>query len=116
MSAHPSQPPPGHGRPRVCDFCAATPAAWRYPAHPDQLTTVPIGEALVILPGGDWHACPICHHLVQAGNWEALSDRARLRHDQGAALWASFQAGRAGPPTPLHPNSDNGHQDGSASR
>jgi hypothetical protein len=50
-----------------------------------------------------WHACPACHLLVEAGQWDALSVGARLPHDQGAALWASFQAGRAGTPTPLHP-------------
>jgi hypothetical protein len=55
----------------------------------------------VIVPGGDWHACPACHHLVQAGQWNALSARARLPLEQGAALWASFQAARAGSPTPL---------------
>jgi hypothetical protein len=89
-------------RARTCDFCAATPAVWRYPTRGDQLTTVRIGEVLVIVPGGDWHACPACHQLVQAGRWEALSVRARLPHDQGAALWASFQAARAGTPTLLH--------------
>jgi hypothetical protein len=103
--------PAGYDRPgadparraRTCDFCAAAPATWRYPTHRDQLATVLIGDVLVIVPGGDWHACPACHHLVQAGQWEALSARARLPHDQGAALWASFQAARAGTPTPLHP-------------
>ena len=100
---------------RTCDFCAAAPAAWRYPARGDRLTTVLIGDVLVVVPGGDWHACPACHHLVDAGQWDALSARARLPHDQGAALWASFQAGRAGTPTPLHPP---GHDDqgGGASR
>jgi hypothetical protein len=90
-------------RARVCDFCAAAPAAWRYPTRRGQLNLVVLGEVLVIVPGGDWHACPACHHLVQAGKWDALSAKARLPHDQGAALWASFQAGRAGTPTPLHP-------------
>jgi hypothetical protein len=93
---------------RTCDFCAAAPAAWRYPTRGGHLATVLLGEVLVIVPGGDWHACPACHHLVQAGRWDALSVRARLPHDQGAALWASFQAGRAGTPTPLGPQ---GHDD-----
>jgi hypothetical protein len=95
-------------RARICDFCAAAPAAWRYPAQGGQLATVLIGDTLVIIPGGNWYACPACHLLVQAGKWEALSVRARLPHDQGAALWASFQAARAGPPTPLDPQ---GHDD-----
>jgi hypothetical protein len=90
-------------RARICDFCAAAPAAWRYPTRGGQLATVLLGEVLVIIPGGDWHACPACHLLVQAGQWDALSARARLPHDQGAALWASFQAARAGTPTPLDP-------------
>jgi hypothetical protein len=70
---------------------------------------------LVIVPGGDWHACPTCHHLIQASRWDALSARARLPHDQGAALWASFQASRAGTPTPLHPQGRGG-QGGGAGR
>ncbi len=102
-----------HDRP--CDFCAVAPAAWRYPARGDRLTTVLIGDALVVVPGGDWHACPACHHLVDAGQWDALSARARLPHDQGAALWASFQAGRAGKPIPLHPQGRD-DRDGGASR
>jgi hypothetical protein len=100
-------------RARTCDFCAAAPAAWRYPIRGGQLATVLIGDVLVLLPGGDWHACPACHHLVDAGQWDALSARARLPHDQGAALWASFQASRAGAPTPLHPQGPQ-DQDGSA--
>ncbi len=103
------------GRARTCDFCAAASAAWRYPTQPDQLNTVLLGDVLVIVPGGDWHACPACHHLVQASRWDALSVRARLPHEQGAALWASFQASRAGTPTPLHPHGRD-DQDGGASR
>jgi hypothetical protein len=102
-------------RARTCDFCAAAPAAWRYPTHRDQLATVLLGEVLIIIPGGDWHACPACHHLIQAGQWDTLSVRARLPHDQGAALWASFRAARAGTPTPLHPQGRD-DQDGSAGR
>ncbi len=104
-------------RARTCDFCAAAPAAWRYPTRGGQPLTVLIGDVLVIIPGGDWHACPACHHLVQAGRWDALSVRARLPHDQGAALWASFQAARAGTPTPLDPQGhDDWDQGGGASR
>jgi len=102
-------------RARTCDFCAAAPAAWRYPARGGQLATVLIGDTLVIVPGGDWYACPPCHHLVEAGQWNALSARARLPLDQGAALWATFQACRAGTPTPLHPQ-DRDDRDGGASR
>ncbi len=102
-------------RVRICDFCAAAPAAWRYPARGGQLTTVLLGDTLIIIPGGDWHACPACHHLVQASRWDALSVRARLSHDQGAALWASFQAARVGNPTPLDPPEHDG-QGGGASR
>jgi hypothetical protein len=100
---------------RTCDFCAAAPAAWRYPTQRDQLATVLLGEVLVIIPGGDWHACAACHLLLEAGKWDALSAKARLPHDQGAALWASFQAARAGTPTPLHPPSHD-DQGGGASR
>ncbi len=105
----------GSGRVRICDFCADAPAAWRYLTRGGQLATVLIGDALVIVPGGDWHACPACPHLIQAEQWDALSTRARLPGDQSAALWASFQAGRAGTPTPLDPQ---GHddRDGGASR
>jgi hypothetical protein len=103
-------------RARTCDFCAAAPAAWRYPARGGQLATVLIGDVLVIMPGGDWHACPACHHLVKAGRWEALSVRARLPHDQGAALWASFQAARAGTPTPLDPQAPKDHGQGEGER
>ncbi len=102
------------GRARTCDFCAAAPATWRYPTKGGRLNTVLIGEVLVIVPGGDWHACPACHALITTGQWDALSARARLPHDQGAALWATFQASRAGRPTPLDPHGRD-DQDGSAS-
>jgi len=102
-------------RVRTCDFCAAAPAAWRYPTRGGQLNTVLIGDALVIVPGGDWYACPACYLLVQAGKWDTLSARARLPLGQGAALWATFQACRAGSPTPLHPP-EHDDQAGGASR
>jgi hypothetical protein len=105
----------GSGRARICDFCAAAPAAWRYPTRGGQLNLVVLGEVLVIVPGGDWHACPTCHHLVEARRWDALSARARLPHDQGAALWATFQAARAGTPIPLDPQGRD-DQGGGASR
>ena len=105
----------GTGRARTCDFCAAAPATWRYPTRGGQLATVLTGDAPVSIPGGDWHACPACHALITTAQWDALSARAHLPHDQGAALWAAFQAARAGTPTPLDPQ---GHddRDGGASR
>jgi hypothetical protein len=86
---------------RLCDFCAATPAAWRYPVGRQRLGAVLVGELLVIVPGGDWYACPTCHLLVEAGGWSALSRRAGLPADQGAALWASFRERRDGPAVAL---------------
>src|SRR6266540_3037766 len=62
-------------RARICDFCAAAPAAWRYPTRGGQLATVLIGDVLVIVPSGDWHACPACHALITSGQWDALSAR-----------------------------------------
>jgi hypothetical protein len=87
--------------PRACDFCAAAPAAWRYPVQRDRLATVLVGELLVIVPGGDWYACPACHLLAEAAQWDALSKRARLPSDQGSALWASFRARLTGPAVAL---------------
>jgi hypothetical protein len=86
---------------RTCDLCADAPAAWRYPTRGDRLATVRLGDALVVVPGGDWYACPACHLLAEAGKWDALSERARLPVDQGDALWATFRALRAGPALPL---------------
>ncbi len=98
------------GRARTCDFCAAAPAAWRYPAHRERLAAVLVSELLVLVPGGDWYACPACHHLVETGGWDALSKRAGLPADQGAALWASFRARRTGPAVALgRPESPPGH-------
>jgi hypothetical protein len=113
MSAHDRRDADPTGRVRTCDFCAQQPATWRYPTRSGLV--VPAGRALVVLPGGPWHACPTCHALVQAGGWEALSARAGLPADQGAALWATFQAARAGTPTPLNPQGRD-DQNGGASR
>jgi hypothetical protein len=99
-------------RPRTCDFCATAPAAWRYPTRRGQLTPILGGDALVIVPGGDWYACPTCHHLVQAGQWQALSAKAHLPAGQGAALWAAFRAARTGNPVPLHPQRPNDAEGG----
>jgi hypothetical protein len=103
------RPPSPGGRARTCDFCAATPAAWRYPVWGGQLAPVLIGEVLVVIPGGDWYACPACRHLVEAGQWDTLSERARLPQDRGAALWASFQTSRAGAPILLDPQAPKDH-------
>jgi hypothetical protein len=97
----PAPTPALAGRARTCDFCAAAPATWRYPTRSGQPATVLLGDALVIVPGGDWYACPACHLLVEAGRWDSLSARARLPRDQGQALWATFRASRAGPAVPL---------------
>jgi hypothetical protein len=97
---------------RTCDFCATTPAAWRYPIAGGQLAPVLAGEVLVMVPGGDWYACPACHHLIQAGQWAALSAKAGLPAHHGAALWAGFQAARSGNPIPLHPRPNDPDQGG----
>jgi hypothetical protein len=102
-AADPDPTPAPAARARTCDFCAAAPAAWRYPARREPFATVLVGDALVILPGGDWYACPACHRLAEAGKWATLSERAGLPADQGAALWATFRAHRAGPAVPLDP-------------
>jgi hypothetical protein len=97
--------PPAAGvveREPTCDFCAAAPAAWRYPARPDAVT-VRTDDALVILQGGDWYACPVCSSLIEAAMWDALSQRAGLPLGQGEALWATFWASRTGPALPLDP-------------
>jgi transcriptional regulator with XRE-family HTH domain len=94
------QPADLAGRAPACDFCAATPAAWRYPARRDAIT-VRLQDALVLLQGGDWYACPACHLLVEAGKWDTLSERAHLPADQGDALWVTFRACRTGPARPL---------------
>jgi hypothetical protein len=86
----------------TCDFCAAAPAAWRYSAKRDAIT-VRLQDALVVLHGGDWYACPACHLLVEAGKWAALSERAHLPANQGDALWVTFRASRTGPASPLDP-------------
>jgi len=104
------------GRARICDFCATAPAAWRYPTRGGQHSPVLLGDALVVIPGGDWYACPGCHPLVEAGKWDTLSERARLPRDRGVALWASFQTSRAGTPIPINPQTpeDHGHGHGQA--
>jgi hypothetical protein len=83
----------------VCDFCATQPAAYRYPAS--RAGIIPVGGAVVVLPGGDWLACPACHLLVQAQQWDALSERALLSVVEGAALWAVFRKCRSGAAVPL---------------
>jgi hypothetical protein len=86
-------------RARTCDFCAAAPAAYRYPTR--RAGIVRIGGAVVVLPGGDWLACPACHLLVEAQLWDILSAQARLSAEHGVVLWAYFRESRGGPAVPL---------------
>ncbi len=79
----------------VCDFCASQPATYRYPTRRDGI--IPVGGSMVVLPGGDWFACPACHLLVEAQLWDTLSARARLSAEHGAVLWAYFRECRSGP-------------------
>ena len=79
----------------VCDFCADQPAIYRYPTR--HAGIVPVGDSVVVLPGGDWLACLACHLLVEAGQWDSLSARAKLSAEQGAVLWACFRQWRSGP-------------------
>jgi hypothetical protein len=96
----PDGPTAGSRRRRVvCDFCADQAAAYRYPTR--RAGIVPVGDAVVVLPGGDWFACPACHLLVEAGQWDSLSVRARLSAEQGAAFWAGFRQCRSGPAVAL---------------
>ncbi len=83
----------------VCDFCASQPATYRYPTRRDGI--IPVGGVVVVLPGGDWFACPACHLLVEAQLWDTLSARARLSAEHGAVLWAYFRECRSGPAVPL---------------
>jgi hypothetical protein len=83
----------------VCEFCADQPAAYRYPMR--RAGIVPVGGSVVVLPGGDWPACPACHLLIEDLQWDTLSARARLSAEQGAALWAAFREWRSGPVVPL---------------
>jgi hypothetical protein len=83
----------------VCDFCASQPATYRYSTRRDGI--IPVGGVVVVLPGGDWFACPACHLLVEAQLWDTLSARARLSAEHGAVLWAYFRECRGGPAVPL---------------
>src|SRR6266699_2714946 len=83
----------------VCDFCASQPATYRYSTRRDGI--IPVGGVVVVLPGGDWFACPACHLLVEAQLWDTLSTRARLSAEHGAVLWAYFRECRSGPAVPL---------------
>ena len=83
----------------VCDFCADRPATYRYPTR--RAGIVHISCAVVVMPGGDWLACPACHLLVEAQQWDTLSARARLSAKYGAVLWAYFRRCRSGPAVPL---------------
>jgi hypothetical protein len=68
----------------VCDFCADQPATYRYPTR--RAGMVRISNAVVVMPGGDWLACPACHLLVEAHQWDTLSAWANLSAEYGAVL------------------------------
>jgi hypothetical protein len=94
-----ADPKPETARRLLCDFCAKQPASYRYPT--DHAGMVALGDAMVVLPGSDWLACPACHRLVEAEQWDTLSERALLSAVDGAALWAVFRESRSGPVVPL---------------
>ncbi len=83
----------------VCDFCTRQPATYRYPTR--HAGIVQISSAVVVMPGGDWLACPACHLLVEAQQWDTLSAWANLSAQHGAVLWAYFRQCRSGPAVPL---------------
>jgi hypothetical protein len=83
----------------VCDFCASQPATYRYSTRRDGI--IPVGGVVVVLPGGDWFACPACHQLVEAQLWDTLSARAKLSAEHGAVLWAYFRECCSGPAVAL---------------
>jgi hypothetical protein len=83
----------------ACDFCASQPATYRYPTRRDGI--IPVGGSMVVLPGGDWFACPACHLLVEAQLWDTLSARAKLSAEHGAVLWAYFRECCSGPAVAL---------------
>jgi hypothetical protein len=67
---------------------------------PGGANAVRMGDALVIVVGT---LVRLPRLLLPRGGrlWDTLSGRARLPLDQGAALWVSFQASRAGISTSL---------------
>jgi len=83
----------------VCDFCADQPATYRYPTR--HAGIVRISNAVVVMPAGDWLACPACHLLVEAHQWDTLSAWANLSAKYGEVLWAYFRECRSGPAVPL---------------
>src|SRR6266699_3017321 len=67
----PDDPAMSSQRRPVCDFCASQPATNRYSTRRDGI--IPVGGVVVVLPAGDWFACPACHQLVKAQLWDTLS-------------------------------------------
>ena len=67
----------------ICDFCSVPNPAWSFPAKDFEL--VPLfervgatGIAMNPVPAmsrGPWLACDDCGPLVEAGLWEAVTDR-----------------------------------------
>lgn len=75
------------GDPMVCDFCSSVDVTWAYPAgdfQPDP--DLPQASA------GGWAACEPCAELIEAGDWEGLTDRATdaAVKRSGGVLDASF--------------------------
>jgi hypothetical protein len=80
-----------------CDFCGSRIVKWVYPAE------------------REWNACQKCHAAIQAGDREALLDRASLipvprtvsdRYaphflERARRLHEEFWEARAGPPRPF---------------
>ena len=56
----------------LCDFCSEPSVIFRYPA---QSFVAYVAAGIAGESVGDWAACAICHQLIQAGDWAALSER-----------------------------------------
>ncbi len=56
----------------ICDFCSEPKVTWRYPARSFDAYIFAgiVGESV-----GDWAACPICHSLIESGNYAELAER-----------------------------------------
>ena len=53
----------------MCDFCLAENARWALPV--EDYTAAPTGQNV-----GDWAACDVCASLLQADDWDTLTNRA----------------------------------------
>ena len=97
----------------ICDFCSASPVAWRYPARSFVAYAVAgvVGESV-----GDWTACGVCHGLIEAGDRRGLLERSiqtflaqnpeaddvePVVRAQIAAFHRMFFAHRSGEPVPV---------------